>query len=140
MVKKYYCEYCDCRFPDSSESRKKHKEGAQHQLNVQRHYDQFKTPQQIIEEQRTKQPCRRFMNTGGCNLGFSCKYSHFPGGLVPFELLEPYQANVEADKSLQTVRLPRELLRLQCTNQLPPSLVPPSKGLEWDVPDVASWG
>ena len=37
-----YCDYCDRSFPDNPEARRKHLEGAQHQLSVKHHYDAYK--------------------------------------------------------------------------------------------------
>jgi U11/U12 small nuclear ribonucleoprotein SNRNP20 len=39
MGKRYYCEYCDCSFPDSKESREKHRNGLNHKRFRAQYYD-----------------------------------------------------------------------------------------------------
>ena len=101
-----YCDYCERSFPDNPEARKKHLEGAQHQLSVKRHYDAYKgvftdywvwvrilirgvinvrmlaalclDPVELLLENARKPPCRRFLETGFCPFGLSCRYSHVP--------------------------------------------------------------
>lgn len=43
MGKKYYCEYCDKRFKDDPNIRKKHIEGLPHLKARNEHYAQFKS-------------------------------------------------------------------------------------------------
>lgn len=43
MGKKYYCEYCDKRFKDDANIRKKHIEGLPHQKARNEHYALFKS-------------------------------------------------------------------------------------------------
>ena len=42
MGKRYYCDFCDRSFADTSQARKKHIHGVQHQRNRKLHYDSFK--------------------------------------------------------------------------------------------------
>ena len=76
MGKRYYCEYCDRYFADSSGNRKKHVNGIQHKRNRKMHYDSFKDPAQLLADEAQKLPCRRFFQTGSCDFGDNCRYSH----------------------------------------------------------------
>lgn len=89
MGKRYYCDYCDRNFADSPINRKKHVNGIQHQRNRKLHYDSFKDPAQLLAEEAQKLPCKRFFQTGSCDFGVNCRYSHTNPQLI----LESQAAN-----------------------------------------------
>ncbi|KAL6463631.1 hypothetical protein MHYP_G00280220 [Metynnis hypsauchen] len=77
MGKRYYCDYCDRSFQDTLHNRKKHLNGVQHQRSKKAWLDNFREAAAILQEERSKQPCRKFQQTGQCVFGPSCRYSHF---------------------------------------------------------------
>ncbi|XP_077996239.1 zinc finger matrin-type protein 5-like [Glandiceps talaboti] len=107
MGKRYYCDYCDKTFPDNPQNRKKHLNGIQHQLAAKSHYDQFKDPAIKIKEEAQKNPCRRFQQTGFCNFGVSCRYSH----MTP-ESLEALEREIEHRKIQKLNKRKRRLAKL----------------------------
>ncbi|XP_036418867.1 zinc finger matrin-type protein 5 isoform X1 [Colossoma macropomum] len=76
MGKRYYCDYCDRSFQDTLHNRKKHLNGVQHQRSKKAWLDNFRDAAAILQEERSKQPCRKFQQTGQCVFGPSCRYSH----------------------------------------------------------------
>lgn len=76
MGKRYYCDYCDRSFQDTLHNRKKHLNGVQHQRAKKAWFDHFKGAAAILQEERNKQLCRKFIQTGQCVFGSSCRYSH----------------------------------------------------------------
>uniref|UniRef100_A0A673WPN9 Zinc finger, matrin-type 5 n=1 Tax=Salmo trutta TaxID=8032 RepID=A0A673WPN9_SALTR len=66
MVKRYYCDYCDRPFQDNMHNRRKH--------------IGKKNTAAILYDERTKKPCRRFLNTGQCVFGNNCRFSHMSEG------------------------------------------------------------
>ncbi|KAG2178232.1 hypothetical protein INT43_003485 [Umbelopsis isabellina] len=135
MRSRYYCDYCDCTFPDNATNRKNHIDGAVHQQNRQRYYAQHRSLEEVIEESRTKPPCRQFMRDQSCAYGANCKYSHimfdrYTGNpIVPDEIQS-------RQKSSQRVRY--ELPKNWNKKDLSPSLLPPPrKGYDWS--NVGQW-
>ncbi|XP_067123539.1 zinc finger matrin-type protein 5 [Centruroides vittatus] len=76
MGKRYYCDYCDRAFPDSAQNRKKHLQGVHHQKLIKLHYDSFRDAATLLQNEMSKKPCRKFKQTGNCEFGPGCKYSH----------------------------------------------------------------
>ncbi|XP_076867409.1 zinc finger matrin-type protein 5 [Brachyhypopomus gauderio] len=76
MGKRYYCDYCDRSFQDTLHNRKKHLNGVQHHRAKKTWFDNFRDASAILQDERTKQPCRKFLQTGQCVFGPSCRYSH----------------------------------------------------------------
>uniref|UniRef100_A0A7N0U8X5 C3H1-type domain-containing protein n=1 Tax=Kalanchoe fedtschenkoi TaxID=63787 RepID=A0A7N0U8X5_KALFE len=81
---KYYCDYCDKEFQDTPYARKRHLQGLQHQRARSIWYNSFKDPSQLCAEGFGAGVCNRFVKTGFCAYGDSCKYLHpktdnFPG-------------------------------------------------------------
>ncbi|RZC88244.1 hypothetical protein C5167_016046 [Papaver somniferum] len=73
---KYYCDYCDKQFQYTTFARKRHCEGLQHQRAKAFYYDSLKDPNRIQGEGFGKGVCNRFIRTGFCQYGDSCKYFH----------------------------------------------------------------
>ncbi|KAJ8042760.1 Zinc finger matrin-type protein 5 [Holothuria leucospilota] len=76
MGKRYYCDYCDKSFPDNIQNRKKHMSGVQHERQVKTHYFAFKDPEEILEEELKKRPCRILHQNGYCSFHPVCRFSH----------------------------------------------------------------
>uniref|UniRef100_T1J6K3 Zinc finger matrin-type protein 5 n=1 Tax=Strigamia maritima TaxID=126957 RepID=T1J6K3_STRMM len=76
MGKRYYCDYCERSFADHAEGRKKHLNGVQHQRLRKQHYDRFRDAANILAEELPKKPCKRFGQTGQCDFGTACRFSH----------------------------------------------------------------
>ncbi|RVE49461.1 hypothetical protein evm_005892 [Chilo suppressalis] len=55
---------------------KTHNKGLVHQKLVQEHYQQYKDPETILQEEATKKPCMRYA-TGQCQFGAICRFSHY---------------------------------------------------------------
>ncbi|XP_048874716.1 zinc finger matrin-type protein 5 [Brienomyrus brachyistius] len=76
MGKRYYCDYCDRSFQDNMHNRKKHLNGVQHHRSKKAWFDNFRDGAAILAEEQIKKPCRKFIQTGQCVFGFSCRFSH----------------------------------------------------------------
>ncbi|XP_073697266.1 zinc finger matrin-type protein 5 [Garra rufa] len=76
MGKRYYCDYCDRSFQDNMHNRKKHLNGVQHHRAKKAWFDNFRDAATLLNEERTKEPCRKFLQTGQCVFGTSCRFSH----------------------------------------------------------------
>ncbi|KAG6406309.1 hypothetical protein SASPL_133909 [Salvia splendens] len=81
---KYYCDYCDKQFQDTPPSRRRHLNGVAHQRAKALWYDalrsssqsQFGLDQVDDFQSISKGVCHRFVRTGSCQYGESCKYHH----------------------------------------------------------------
>ncbi|XP_073716508.1 zinc finger matrin-type protein 5 [Misgurnus anguillicaudatus] len=76
MGKRYYCDYCDRSFQDNMHNRKKHLNGVQHHRAKKAWFDNFRDAATILNEERAKEPCRKFLQTGECVFGTNCRFSH----------------------------------------------------------------
>ncbi|XP_059162181.1 zinc finger matrin-type protein 5-like [Physella acuta] len=76
MGRRYYCDYCDKSFADNPTSRKVHLTGNAHLQNRKAHYDAFRDEEEILQDDKTKKPCRAFLSTGDCKFGDRCQFSH----------------------------------------------------------------
>ncbi|XP_058239882.1 zinc finger matrin-type protein 5 isoform X2 [Hemibagrus wyckioides] len=76
MGKRYHCDYCDRSFQDTLHNRKKHLNGVQHHRAKKAWFDNFRDAAAILQDERAKQACRKFLQTGQCVFGPSCRYSH----------------------------------------------------------------
>ncbi|XP_038217120.1 zinc finger matrin-type protein 5 [Zerene cesonia] len=76
MGKRYHCDYCDKTIVAAPSSIKTHNRGTSHQKLVNDHYQQFKDPEIILQEESTKKPCMRYAN-GQCPFGSICRFSHY---------------------------------------------------------------
>ncbi|XP_062613614.1 zinc finger matrin-type protein 5-like [Saccostrea cucullata] len=76
MGRRYYCDYCDKSFADNPTHRKNHLKGVQHQRNKKAHYDSFRNPEIVLQDELSKRPCKNFLSSGTCNFMDNCKFSH----------------------------------------------------------------
>ncbi|XP_052510744.1 zinc finger matrin-type protein 5 isoform X1 [Budorcas taxicolor] len=76
MGKRYFCDYCDRSFQDNLHNRKKHLNGLQHLKAKKLWYDMFRDAAAILLDEQNKRPCRKFLLTGQCDFGSSCRFSH----------------------------------------------------------------
>ncbi|KAG0411091.1 hypothetical protein HPB47_011778 [Ixodes persulcatus] len=76
MGRRYHCDYCDKTFPDNVNNRKKHLQGSHHIRLRKNHYDAFRDAASLFQAESAKKPCRRFQQTGACDYGTACKFSH----------------------------------------------------------------
>lgn len=116
MGKRYHCDYCDKTFPDSANNRKKHLQGAFHTRMKRIHYDAFRDAEAIFKIESVKKPCRRFQQTGECDYGTTCKFSHLsPGELT--ELAARADAEKRAAKQCASVPLPKSVTVTEWANR-----------------------
>ncbi|XP_038619448.1 zinc finger matrin-type protein 5 isoform X1 [Tachyglossus aculeatus] len=76
MGKRYFCDYCDRSFQDNLHNRKKHLNGVQHLRAKKGWFDRFRDAAAILVEEQNKRPCRKFLQTGQCDFGSNCRFSH----------------------------------------------------------------
>ncbi|CAL8276762.1 unnamed protein product [Merluccius merluccius] len=76
MGRRYYCDYCDRSFQDNMHNRKKHLNGVQHHRSKKAWFDRFRDTAAILQDEQAKKPCRKFLQTGVCGFGPSCRFSH----------------------------------------------------------------
>ncbi|GAB2299204.1 hypothetical protein Dimus_033276 [Dionaea muscipula] len=122
---KYYCDYCDKEFQDTIAARKRHLQGIQHQRNRALWYDSINKGANPAEN-LTSGVCNRFVQTGLCPYGDSCKYLH------PKKTKQP--SNPEGPPRVVVSRSFGMSL-----GDLPPSLWPPPEGGYPHLPYV-DWG
>ncbi|XP_059177876.1 zinc finger matrin-type protein 5-like [Physella acuta] len=168
MGRRYYCDYCEKSFADNPTSRKVHLTGNAHLQNRKAHYDAFRDEEEILQDDKTKKPCRAFLSTGDCKFGDRCQFSHLShedrnrlAEIVRMKQLGAGETNTEDNvknlliewvdkmsKKLKldnvdnsTVAVPEYTLAscLMAFPSLPPSLLPPSKE-EILKCDYVSWG
>ncbi|NXC36355.1 ZMAT5 protein, partial [Campylorhamphus procurvoides] len=94
MGKRYFCDYCDRSFQDNLHNRKKHLNGVQHLRAKRVWYDLFRDAAAILQEEQTKKPCRKFLQTGQCDFGSNCRFSH-----MTEQDLEKLSAQVQGESS-----------------------------------------
>lgn len=152
MGKNYYCEFCQRGFSDILSTRKKHIKSAQHQKLRKLHYDSFKDPITILEEESSKNLCKRFFEYGHCNYQDNCKYSHQDMTKLRIaaeqskvkhttnlntvhKWIENWKKE-KGDKNVSEYQLP---LGFPPFDQLPPSLQPPLLDENNTLEDV-EWG
>lgn len=140
---KYYCDYCDKEFQDTPAARKRHLQGTHHLRAKALWYDS-------IQYQDTSPAgiCNRFLNTGFCPYGYSCRYRH-PNKNLP----TPANSQGFTDMNLRSQIMPpnqlvggsslqgnvvRDSMGMSWDN-LPPSLKPPPEGGYPPLPFI-DWG
>ncbi|KAM6051091.1 zinc finger matrin-type protein 5 isoform 1-T4 [Theristicus caerulescens] len=99
MGKRYFCDYCDRSFQDNLHNRKKHLNGVQHLRAKRVWYDLFRDAAAILQEEQTKKPCRKFLQTGQCDFGSNCRFSH-----MTEQDLEKLSAQVQGEQRLKELR------------------------------------
>ncbi|KAA0050958.1 zinc finger CCCH domain-containing protein 3 [Cucumis melo var. makuwa] len=153
---KYYCDYCDKQFQDTPFARKRHLQSLSHQKAKALWFDSFKDSNQTFPHSFHFRPriCNRFLSTGFCQYGDSCKYFHpknnhndnthnssshpiagFPENNQPPNV--PFNRFVDGNSS-STGSLVSDRLGTSWGN-LPPSLMPPPEGGYPPLPFV-DWG
>ncbi|XP_020656464.1 zinc finger matrin-type protein 5 [Pogona vitticeps] len=93
MGKRYFCDYCDRSFQDNLHNRKKHLNGFQHLRTKKVWYDLFRDAAAILQEEQSKKTCRKFLQTGQCDFGPNCRFSH-----MTEEDLEKLKRQVQEEK------------------------------------------
>ncbi|XP_030041248.1 zinc finger matrin-type protein 5 isoform X2 [Manduca sexta] len=76
MGKKYYCDYCDKTIMNTLSTIKTHNKGMVHQKLLLEHYQQFKSPEEILAQESKKKPCVKHP-LGKCKYGLICRYTHY---------------------------------------------------------------
>ncbi|KAI8142094.1 hypothetical protein BJV82DRAFT_617159, partial [Fennellomyces sp. T-0311] len=145
MPKKYYCDFCQCAFPDNATNRQKHINGAVHQANRKFHYDWFKEPSEYIQEQMNKPPCHRYLTYGYCEYQLECRYSHitydmygrpvYPPELTAWLQERQQQPNTSTAVVETKYRLPRGWK----VRDLPASLKPPPPVTGYSLSKSGYW-
>ena len=144
---KYYCDYCDKSFSDTGNARKKHIESKVHSMMVKLYYDSLKgtksnlqfeniylnvqiEPSELFISQY-EVPCKSFAESGTCQFGNSCRYSHSPL-FFPFKEMLPLNETIKARVIANDKPLP---------SGLPPSMIPPpSGGYDISMYSCLDWG
>ncbi|KAF5946865.1 hypothetical protein HYC85_017093 [Camellia sinensis] len=143
---KYYCDYCEKQFQDTPSARKRHLQGVQHQRSKALWYNNINNNslrdanQQFHPDSFGRGLCNRFLRTGSCPYGDSCKYFHpkqnlgvpdnIQSPLIPESQLAggpPFPGGVVGDG-----------MGISLGN-LPPSLKPPPEGGYPPFPYI-DWG
>ncbi|XP_069475383.1 zinc finger matrin-type protein 5 isoform X1 [Ambystoma mexicanum] len=96
MGKRYFCDYCNRSFQDNLHNRKKHLFGVQHQRSKKVWYDFFRDAAAILADEQNKKPCRKFLQTGECDFGNNCRFSHMTEDDV-----QQLTAHIEEEKRLR---------------------------------------
>ncbi|XP_057792233.1 zinc finger CCCH domain-containing protein 3 [Salvia miltiorrhiza] len=150
---KYYCDYCDKQFQDTPPSRRRHLNGVAHQRAKALWYDALRSSSQLAPDQVDdfqsvgKGVCHRFVRTGSCQYGHSCKYYH-PKKNLPnmnaqrMEGTTAQSGGIPGSRLNGGATLPALLFGNQMgmsLGNLPPSLLPPPEGGYPPLPFV-DWG
>ncbi|PON69612.1 zinc finger protein [Parasponia andersonii] len=143
---KYHCDYCDKEFQDTPFARKRHLQGLQHLRAKALWYDSFKDPSQAYTEGFGKGVCNRFVKTGFCQYGDSCKYFH-PKNTVQNLNTQGISGNNQTpifhrNQFVGSSSMPGDMAidRMGISSgNLPPSLKPPLEGGYPNLPCV-DWG
>uniref|UniRef100_A0A2P2JPK0 Uncharacterized protein MANES_09G179900 n=1 Tax=Rhizophora mucronata TaxID=61149 RepID=A0A2P2JPK0_RHIMU len=75
---KYYCDYCDKEFQDTAVARRRHLQSSSHLRAKSLWYNNINNNINRPSSAFPPRVCNRFVNTGFCPYGASCKYSHPP--------------------------------------------------------------
>ncbi|XP_040432759.1 zinc finger matrin-type protein 5 isoform X3 [Anser cygnoides] len=143
MGKRYFCDYCDRSFQDNLHNRKKHLNGVQHLRAKRAWYDLFRDAAAILQEEQSKKPCRKFLQTGEQRL----KELRQEGADVPLGTIEDWleKRAKRLSAAQSNSALPEKPVPFQYPpgwpppQELPPSLqAPPAGG--WPLPPDLQWG
>ncbi|KAL7119902.1 hypothetical protein ACP275_02G090100 [Erythranthe tilingii] len=146
---KYVCDYCDKQFQDTPGARRRHLQGVAHQRAKALWYDSFRFSSQRLNQVQDplsigKGVCNRFVRTGSCQYGDSCKYYH-PNKNSPNMMNSQGTEGTSFVNNIQSQReasLPAVLSGNQTgtsLRNLPPSLWPPPEGGYPAMPFI-DWG
>ncbi|KAI3724175.1 hypothetical protein L2E82_35943 [Cichorium intybus] len=148
---KYYCDYCDKQFQDTPFHRKRHLQGLQHQKAKALWYASIpRDPNQVFLQSSTVGVCNRFIRTGSCPYGESCKYVHPNQNLQNMNMqgfavtnnMEMQLPSFPGSQPIETSSLSGGMVvdRMGVMlGNLPPSLRPPPEGGYQSLPFV-DWG
>ncbi|KAK2816430.1 hypothetical protein Q7C36_022701 [Tachysurus vachellii] len=103
MGKRYHCDYCNRSFQDTLHNRKKHLNGVQHHRAKKAWFDNFRDAVAVLQDERAKQACRKFLQTGQCVFGPSCRYSH-----MSEQDMKNLEQHINAEEKLHEVDLDQE--------------------------------
>ncbi|KAM9624722.1 zinc finger matrin-type protein 5 isoform 2-T2 [Morphnus guianensis] len=120
MGKRYFCDYCDRSFQDNLHNRKKHLNGVQHLRAKRVWYDLFRDAAAILQEEQTKKPCRKFLQTGQCDFGSNCRFSH-----MTEQDLEKLSAQVQVCRTA-SIQVPELLMKSLGSSRKPSAPAPTS--------------
>ncbi|KAI8069849.1 uncharacterized protein B0P05DRAFT_639385 [Gilbertella persicaria] len=145
MTRQYYCDFCQCSFPDNPTNRYNHQQGQIHIQNRKLHYDWYKDPHVFIQEQLDKPPCHYYYQSGYCEYGLLCRYSHitfnpstghivYPPEIIHWFKLHP-QDTITSNSKRKRYRLPSGWK----VKDLPPSLKPPPSKYGYDWQSIGHW-
>ncbi|XP_045507909.1 zinc finger matrin-type protein 5 isoform X2 [Colias croceus] len=95
MGKRYHCDYCDKTIVAAPSSIKTHNRGTSHQKLVNEHYQRYKEPEVILQEELTKKPCLRYA-AGQCPFGSICRFSHYSNEDI--RALQQYVSQKKSDQ------------------------------------------
>ncbi|XP_074311783.1 zinc finger CCCH domain-containing protein 3 isoform X2 [Silene latifolia] len=146
-VGKYYCDYCDKEFQDTAAARKRHLQGSVHLRNHKLWYDSLSLPSEppnqlnVAATSSGNGVCNRFVKTGFCPYGDSCKYHHpmhnLQGSIIQGASGIAGSLQHSQGDSLQGHVVPQSFG--MSLGNLPPSLMPPPEGGYQSLPFV-DWG
>ncbi|GAA5806980.1 hypothetical protein MFLAVUS_000329 [Mucor flavus] len=149
MPRNYYCDFCQCTFPDNTTNRRNHNKGTSHVNNRKLHYDWYKDPSEFLQEQLNKPPCRNYISLGNCEFGLLCKFCHITldpstgQPIYPPELIQWFQLQQQESNSLSIKKVQNKTrYRLPAgwkVKDLPPSLKPPPSKHGYDWKDLGTW-
>ncbi|XP_058002894.1 zinc finger CCCH domain-containing protein 3 isoform X2 [Hevea brasiliensis] len=141
---KYYCDYCDKEFQDTPVARKRHLQSSSHLRAKSLWYNSLKSQdlnRAYIDGGGgafTKGVCNRFVKTGFCPYGDSCKYLHPTNSNNLQNNVNLFQGNQLVGGSSLPADVVRDSMGMPWGN-LPPSLKPPPEGGYLPFPFV-DWG
>ncbi|KAJ9542538.1 hypothetical protein OSB04_029044 [Centaurea solstitialis] len=157
---KYYCDYCDKQFQDTPFHRKRHIQGLHHQKAKALWYASISIPPDpnqiaLDSSSTTIGLCNRFIRTGSCPYGDSCKYLHphqnlqnrnMQGFAGKIPLQTAWKPNFQVSRGVNPLRDPHCQARGMVVDRmgvmlenLPPSLRPPPENGYPPLPFV-DWG
>ncbi|KAI3746148.1 hypothetical protein L6452_08571 [Arctium lappa] len=148
---KYYCDYCDKQFQDTPFHRKRHIQGLHHQKAKALWYASIPPdPNQIALDSSTIGVCNRFIRTGSCPYGDSCKYLHpnqnlqnrHMQGFAVTNSMETQLPSFQRSQPFERSSLPGGMVLDRMgvmLENLPPSLRPPPENGYPPLPFV-DWG
>ncbi len=145
---KYYCDYCDKQFQDTPFHRKRHLQGVQHQRAKALWYASLREPN--ADSFGGGGVCNRFLTTGSCQYGDSCKYYHPKQnpqsmnmqGIAATNFTHIPSPSFTGSQPVGGPSLPGDMVRDSmgvALGNLPPSLRPPPEGGYPPLPFV-DWG